>query len=233
MNDIKKIIFLDISNDYLVINNFDNSENKILKQTKFKLLDKIENELNLEVLSRFFLEKIKIFEKDIGVFINNVNIILSSNNTEFVLSIKKNYNNTTLTKKLIIQNIENLRQTFIKNNKKFEIIHILINKIVIDKKELQDINKEMTFNEIIIEVKFICFDKRYVKKIRDILKNCNINVSNILCQNYIKEFVQVNDSNILIAANKVVEGINKFEVFVEEKSSKKLGFFEKLFHYFT
>ena len=233
MNDIKKIIFLDINNDDLIINNFDNLENKILKQTKFKLLDKIEDELNLEVLSRFFLEKIKIFEKDIGDFINNVNVILSSNNIEFVSSIKKNYDNTTLTKKLIIQNIENLRQTFIKNNKKFEIIHILINKIVIDKKELQDINKEMTFNEIIIEVKFICFDKRYVKKIRDILKNCNINVSNILCQNYIKEFVQVNDSNILIAANKVVEGINKFEVFVEEKSSKKLGFFEKLFHYFT
>ena len=233
MNDIKKIIFLDISNDYLVINNFDNSENKILKQTKFKLLDKIENELNLEVLSRFFLEKIKIFEKDIGVFINNVNIILSSNNTEFVLSIKKNYNNTTLTKKLIIQNIENLRQTFIKNNKKFEIIHILINKIVIDKKELNDIPQEMIFNEIIIELKFICFDKRYVKKIRDILKNCNIDVSRILCQNYIKEFMQVNDSNILIAANKVAKGINKFEVFVEEKSSKKLGFFEKLFHYFT
>ena len=133
MNDIKKIIFLDINNDYLVINNFDNSENKVLKQTKFKLLDKIENELNLEVLSRFFLEKIKIFEKDIGVFINNVNVILSSNNTEFVSSIEKNYNNTTLTK-LIIQNIENLRQTFIRNNKKFEIIHILINKIVIDKK---------------------------------------------------------------------------------------------------
>ena len=63
MNDIKKIIFLDINNDYLVINNFDNSENKVLKQTKFKLLDKIENELNLEVLSRFFLEKIKILKK--------------------------------------------------------------------------------------------------------------------------------------------------------------------------
>ena len=233
MNDIKKIIFLDINNDYLVINNFDNSENKVLKQTKFKLLDKIENELNLEVLSRFFLEKIKIFEKDIGVFINNVNVILSSNNTEFVSSIRKNYNNTTLTKKLIIQNIENLRQTFIKNNKKFEIIHILINKIAIDKKELKDITKEMIFNEIIIELKFICFDKRYVKKIRDILKNCNIDVSRILCQNYIKEFMQVNDSNILIAANKVAKGINKFEVFVEEKSSKKLGFFEKLFHYFT
>ena len=48
-----------------------------------------------------------------------------------------------------------------------------------------------------------------------------------------KKFMQVNDSNILIAANKVVKGINKFEVFVEEKSSKMLGFFEKLFHYFT
>ena len=109
MNDIKKIIFFDINNDYLVINNFDNSENKVLKQTKFKILDKIENELNLEVFLRFFLKKIKIFEKDIGVFINNVNVILSSNNTEFVSSIRKNYNNTTLTKKLIIQNIENLR----------------------------------------------------------------------------------------------------------------------------
>ena len=104
---------------------------------------------------------------------------------------------------------------------------------MIDKKELKDITKETIFNEIIIEIKFICFDKIYVKKIRNILKSCNIDVSRILCRNYIKEFMQVNDSNILIAANKVVKGINKFEVFVEEKSSKKLGFFEKLFHYFT
>ena len=45
--------------------------------------------------------------------------------------------------------------------------------------------------------------------------------------------MRANDSNIFIAANKVIEGINKFEVFVEEKSSKKLGFFEKIFHYFA
>ena len=36
---------------------------------------------------------------------------------------------------------------------------------MIDKKELKDITKETIFNEIIIEIKFICFDKIYVKKL--------------------------------------------------------------------
>ena len=34
------------------------------------------------------------------------------------------------------------------------------------------------------------------------LKNCNIDVSRILCQNYIKEFMQVNDSNKLTISDK-------------------------------
>ena len=53
MNNLKKIIFLEISNKDLVINNFDSSENKLLKQTKFKLLDKIEDELNLGFVKIF------------------------------------------------------------------------------------------------------------------------------------------------------------------------------------
>ena len=48
-------------------------------------------------------------------------------------------------------------------------------------------------------------------------------------QNYIKEFMQVNYSNILIAANKGFSMANN-EVFVEKII--KSWFFEKLFHYF-
>ena len=47
-----------------------------------------------------------------------------------------------------------------------------------------------------------------------------------------KEFMQVNDSNILIAANKVVKGINKFE-YLLKKNHQKSWFFLKIISLFT
>ena len=84
-----------------------------------------------------------------------------------------------------------------------------------------------------IEISYICLPKKISKTIEDVLVRYQISLDKILSFNYVNSFLDNKNDNLYITAKKILNGFNENEVHITNKSSKKLGFFEKFFNFFN
>ena len=54
----------------------------------------------------------------------------------------------------------------------------------------------------------------------------------ILSLDYLNSFLDDKNDNLYLMAQKILDGFNENEVHITNKYSKKLGFFERFFHFF-
>ena len=67
----------------------------------------------------------------------------------------------------------------------------------------------------------------------DILKKYQISLDKILSLDYLNSFLDDKNDNLYVMAQKILDGFNENEVFITNKYSKKLGFFERFFNFFN
>tara|TARA_B100000886_G_scaffold255436_1_gene180892 strand:- start:3148 stop:3852 length:705 start_codon:yes stop_codon:yes gene_type:complete len=201
-------------------------------QKKYLLPDLFDNNLNLIILTKFISEKIKDFEKDVGIFIEKINLITDSKNHQFSLSLKNKYDSNQITQADVIRLINDAKQLISRNNKNCFILHILVDRYILDSKEYLEFPENEKFKELIIDVSFITIQNSMVKTLNKILKNCNIELKKIISHSYSSRFEAKSDISPCIAGKKVIEGINPLEVTIHNQYTKKLGLFEKMFNFF-
>ena len=93
--------------------------------------------------------------------------------------------------------------------------------------------KKKNCNNLSIQVSYICLPKKISKMIEDVLSKYQISLEKILSFNYLNNFLDDKNNNLYIAAQKILDGYNKNEVYITNKNQKKLGFFEKFFNFFN
>ena len=97
--------------------------------------DTLDDNLNLTILTKFILEKVKDFEKDVGSFIEKVNLITDAKYDQFSLSLKNKYNSNKIKETDVVRLISDAKQLIMRNNKNCFILHILVDKYIVDDKE--------------------------------------------------------------------------------------------------
>ncbi len=201
-------------------------------QKKYSMPDTFDNNLNLIILTKFISEKIKDFEKDVGSLIEKVNLITDSKNDQFSLSLKNKYDFNQVTQTDVVRLVNDAKQLVVRNNKDCFILHILVDRYILDGKEYLEFPENIKFKELIIEVSFITIQNSKVKKLNKILNDCNIELKKIISHKYSSRFEYKSDISPCIAGKKVIEGINPSEVSIHNQYTKKLGLFEKMFNFF-
>ena len=230
--EINSETFLNISPEkfgiYLFdVNSFKNLYiNELIVENSIKLID-------FDLLKQFLDNNIYKIEKQIGKFIENIIIII---NNEKILSLdlgikKKNYNNFINIKHLK-NYITEAKDLFKENYESYRIMHIILNKYLIDDKIFLLNEDNLKCDQISLEIQFKSLPNNIVNSFDKLLGNYQIKIKKFIDGNYLKNFLN-RDSELSEVAHKLLNGYNKKEVMIVPKNQKKMGFFEKFFQLFS
>ena len=232
-NKESETFYLAMVDHDLHLSYFSSEENNSSYQKKYLMPDSLDDNLNLTILTKFILEKVKDFEKDVGIFIEKVNVITDAKYNQFSLSIKSKYSSNQIKEIDIIRLISDAKQLIMRNNKNCRILHILVDQYIIDGKGYSEFPENLDYKEFIVDVSFITINNSNVKMLNRILKDCNIEVKKIISYQYSSRFADKKDQSPCNAAKKVIDGINPLEVQTLNLKAKTEGLFEKMFNFLS
>lgn len=225
--------YLIISNDKFEIYLLDIKNLKNLFQDELNCenyLDQIDKNL----LSEFLEKNIFKIEKLVGKFVNNINIIIENKLIlRLDLSVKKKNYSGNITNVFLENVLTDIKDLFKENYKKYKLLHMLINKYIINGVSYSSLQNEINSNEIFLEIKIISIPNSIVFEIESILKKYQIQVYNYFDKEYLMDFSKEEKFDISQLAHKLLNGMNKNEVRITSKLRKKHGFFEKFFQLFS
>ena len=224
--------YLFISPKKIILSIFNERSRENLFEDEIKIDDNIKL-IDLENL-RLFLDK-NIFEAEklLKKFIKNIYLIIESDSFFYTsISVKKNFQKSLLSKDKLIHLLNETKDICKNTLAEKKIIHMIIEKYRLDNEHYYEIPQNKKFENISIEVKFICISENIVKNLEDILKQFHISVKNIVSFNYLEKFLKDEKYDLYEMTKKILEGYNENEVFIVNKTNKNKGFFEKFFNLF-
>ena len=224
--------YIAIVGQNLHIDLFDSVNSNSGYQKNYLMPDTLGDNLNLIILSKFILEKVKDFEKNVGSFIEKVCVITDAKYDRFSLSLKNKFNSNKTTETDVARLISDAKQQIIRNNKDYFILHSLVDKYIVDGEEYLHFPENARYREFIVEISFITVQNSTIKTLNKIFKDCNIEVKKIISHQYSSRFAEKSDTSPCAAAKRVIDGINPLEVMSHRLYNKKHGLFEKMFNFF-
>ena len=233
INNESQFFYLAIVGQNLHIDYFESKDSYSSYQKNYLMPDTLDDNLNLIVLSKFVLEKVKDFEKEVGRFIEKVYVITDAKYNKFSLSLKNKYDSDKIKETDVVRLISDAKQQISRNNKDFAILHLLVDKYIVDGEEYLEFPENRSYKEFIIEISFITVQNSIVKTLNKIFKDCNIEVKKIISHQYSSSFAEKSDTSPCIAGKKVIDGINPSEVMTHNLYTKRQGLFEKMFNFFS
>lgn len=230
--EINSETFLCISPNKFIIYLFDVNSFKNLYFTEL-VIKKNPKFIDLSLLKEFLDNNIYKIEKYTGKFIENIFVIIDY---EKILSLdigikKKNYNNY-VDKQSVENCITEVKDLFKENYPDQKIMHIIINKSLIDGKICLIKKENLKCEQLSLELKFKSLPNSFVYDLNKILENYQIKINNFLDERYIKSLFNY-DFGLSAMAHKILNGHNPNEVMIVPKNIKKMGFFEKFFQLFS
>ena len=147
-------------------------------------LEKVNLDLSKDVIQRL----IRNSEKKLNIHIKNINLMIDAPDVESIdFSIKKNLENKSSFFEDIKFLLQEARQLAQRNNESKKIIHTIIERFILDKKEYYDIPRDdIDYKSIAIELKFICISSNFFEVVTNHFKINHIAIDNIFCSSYIK-----------------------------------------------
>jgi len=224
--------YLIISYEKYEIFLLDIKNHKNIYQEELKFRD-VSEKLDFNFLNDFLENNIFKIEKLVGNFINKINIVIENKSIlTSNISIKKNYTGE-VTSVILESMLTDIKDLFKENYNQYKLIHMIIDKYIIDGVVYSSLQNQISNKEICLEIKLILMSNLIIFKIENILKQYQIQVNNYLEKRYLKDFFLDKQLNISQMAHELKNGINNNEVRLTSKSPKKLGFFEKFFQLFS
>ena len=212
---------------------FDIKNHKNIYQEEFKFRDDSEK-LDFNLLNEFLENNIFKIEKLAGNFVNNINIVIENKSilTSNISIKKKNYTGE-ITSVILESMLTDVKDLFKENYNQYKLIHMIIDKYIIDGVSYSSLQDQISNDEICLEIKLISIPNLLILEIENILKKYQIQVNNFLDKGYVKDFFLDKQLDISQMAHKLKNGMNKKEVQITSKYTKKIGFFEKFFQLFS
>ena len=225
--------YLVISNDKFEIYLLDLKNFKNLYKKEFKYQTDLEK-IDLNLLDEFLENNIFSIEKEAGSFVNKINVIIQNKTIlNLDLSVKKKNYSQNISDVFLQNLLTDIKDLFKESYREYKLMHMLINKYIINEESYTSLKDEINSDEICLEIKLISISNLTVFEIENILKKYQIQVINYFDKEYLKDFFKDEQLEISYMANKTLNGINNNEVLLTSKHTKKLGFFEKFFQLFS
>ena len=211
----------------------DIKNHKDIYQEEFKFRD-VSEKLDFNLLNDFLENNIFKIEKLAGNFVNNINIVIENKSilTSNISIKKKNYTGE-ITSVILESMLTDVKDLFKENYNQYKLIHMIIDKYIIDGVSYSSLQDQISNDEICLEIKLISIPNLLILEIENILKKYQIQVNNFLDKGYVKDFFLDKQLDISQMAHKLKNGMNKKEVQITSKYTKKIGFFEKFFQLFS
>ena len=114
-----------------------------------------------------------------------------------------------------------------------KILHMIINRYLVDGKSYSSFNNNLVGNDFCVEFKFNSISLKFVSEISKVLQKYQIKITEYLNQEYIEFFFKDEDIKLCEMAYKIKKGYNENEIKIIPKSTKKAGIFEKFFQLFS
>jgi len=208
-------------------------ENKKIYEKELIIKEPLNNSIN-EELESFLSQNIFKIEKIISNFIKEIFVILDSDQFfPIEVSIKKKNFERNIDIKSLNYLLNEAKDCCKKTIDDKRIIHMLINNYQVDNKNYDFFPQGVSVNTFSFDVKFICLTKDIIENLEKILKKYFISLNQVLCADYIGVFLSNHQKDIFHMAKKIINGHNQNEVKLINKLTKKEGFFERFFNFFS
>ena len=192
------------------------------------------NFINFNLLTVFLDKNIFKIEKMIGMFVENIVLIIDNNkviNLNFSIK-KKNYQNN-ISKNFLESMLIDAKDLFAENYHNQKIMHLIIKKYIIDGNQYLLFNEKLNGDKFCIEVQFISISNKFLFEIDKVLEKYQIKIIQYFDGNYIRNLFKNQDIHFAEMIYKVQNGFIENEVKLIPKNRKNLGFFEKFFQLFS
>ena len=198
--------------------------------------EEVENddEIELNILSKFIDNNIYKIEKMIKNFIKNIILIIENEKVlDIGISLKKKIYEKNIDQKHLETSLVEVKDIFKENYQDLIIMHM----IIVEKENnfsLNNVNKNDDF--LFLEVNFISIPNNFTFNFDKLLENHQIKIKRYMSGGYIKSFFDKESKEsmqLLVMASKLNDGLNKNEVQLVLKDKENKGFFEKFFQLFS
>ena len=131
---------------------------------------------------------IKVAEKKIDNHIKNINLLIDTPDMFSIdISIKRTFDKKKHSNSDILSLLQEGKNLIQNNYFDKKIVHMIAKKFIFDDIEYFEIpNKELNYNSIIVDLKFICFSKNIFKKLQDIFNINHLVINNIYSSSYVR-----------------------------------------------
>ena len=192
------------------------------------------DEIELNILSKFIDDNIYKIEKMIKNFIRNIILIVEDEKVlDIGISLKKKIYEKNIDQKQLENSLVEIKDIFKENYQDLIIMHM----IIIEKENNFSLNNDNKNDDyLFLEVNFISIPNNFTFNFDKLLENHQIKIKRYMSGGYIKSFFDKESKEsmeLLVMANKLNDGLNKNEVQLVPKNKENKGFFEKFFQLFS
>ena len=189
------------------------------------------DEIELNILSKFIDDNIYKIEKMIKNFIRNIILIIQDDKVlDIGISLKKKIYEKNIDQKQLENSLVEIKDIFKENYQDLIIMHM----IIIEKENNFSLNNDNKNDDyLFLEVNFISIPNNFTFNFDKLLENHQIKISRYMSGKYIKSYIGEDVIELSIMANKLNNGFNKNEVQLVSKNVENKGFFEKFFQLFS
>ena len=193
---------------------------------------KNDNEIELNILSKFIDDNIYKIEKKIKNFIRNIILIIEDDKVlDIGIALKKKKYEKNIDQKQLENSLIEVKDVFKENYQDKIIMHMIV--INNDKNENHFLLNNKDGDYFFLEVNFISIPSNFTFYFDKLLESHQIKISRYMSGKYIKSYIGEDAIELSIMANKLNNGLNKNEVQLVSKNVKNKGFFEKFFQLFS
>jgi hypothetical protein len=204
-----------------------------LKNLYYKEIEN-DDEIELNIFSKFIDDNIYKIEKVIKNFIRNIILIIEDDKVlDIGISLKKKIYEKNIDQKLLKNSLIEVKDIFKENYQDLIIMHM----IIVEKENNFSLNNIDNNNDyLFLEVNFISIPNNFTFNFDKLFENHQIKIKRYMSGDYIKSFFdkELKESKeLFVTANKLNDGLNKNEVQIVSKNKENKGFFEKFFQLFS
>jgi hypothetical protein len=183
---------------------------------------KNDNEIELNLLSKFLDDNVYKIEKMIKNFIRNIILIIEDDKVlDIGISLKKKNYEKNIDQNQLEKSLVEIKNIFRENYLNETIMHMIV------------VNNKNNDDYLFLEVNFISISNNFTFYFDKVLESHQIKISRYMSCRYIKSYISEDSTELFTMANKLNNGFNKNEVQLISKNVKNIGFFEKFFQLFS
>tara|TARA_B100001029_G_C15052783_1_gene452052 strand:- start:829 stop:1995 length:1167 start_codon:yes stop_codon:yes gene_type:complete len=189
MNEKNLNVFIDFGSSKIRLGVFDKETSKNIFVFEDNCISNLSlKNFDIKNSSQVIKKLIQSAEKKIEKHIKNVNLMIDTPDMFSIdISIKKSFDKKKFSENDIQSLLNEAKSLIQKNYFNKKIIHMIVKKFFFDNDEYYQIpNKELDYNSLIIELKFICFSNEIWNDLQNSFSDNYLTVDSLYCSSYVR-----------------------------------------------